>query len=94
MQLTKKKTSNKVNVKLALTAATTALLGASCAANATTPELDTWSFDTAVLYYGEIDRVTATEVLLGATKTFEDDSVLSLKFTFDALTGASKVTFL
>ena len=89
MQLTKKKTSNKVNVKLALTAATTALLGASCAVNATTPELDTWSFDTAVLYYGEIDRVTATEVLLGATKTFEDDSVLSLKFTFDALTGAS-----
>lgn len=89
----KKHNRKKVNVKLALAAATTALLGGTCVANANAnsegSELDAWSFDTAVLYYGEIDRVTATEVMLGATKTFDDESVLNLKFTFDALTGAS-----
>ena len=90
MQLTQKKTNKKVNVKLALTAATSALLGLSSVAQGNeTSELDSWSFDTAVLYYGEIDRVTATEAMIGATKTFDDDSILNLKLTFDALTGAS-----
>lgn len=91
MQLVNKN-SKTLNVKLALTAATTALLGASVVANANvteTAELDSWSFDTAVLYYGEADRVTASEVMLGATKTYEDDSILNIKLTFDALTGAS-----
>ena len=90
MQLTQNKPNKKVNVKLALTAATSALLGLSSVAQGNeTSELDSWSFDTAVLYYGEIDRVTATEAMIGATKTFDDDSILNLKLTFDALTGAS-----
>jgi len=90
VQLTNMKAGKKVNVKLALTAATSALLGLSSVALANEASvLDSWSFDTAVLYYGEIDRVTATEAMIGATKTFEDESTLNLKFTFDALTGAS-----
>ena len=92
MQLIKKMKANKnkVNLKIALTAATTALFGVSSMASAATEsELDSWDFDTALLYYGEIDRVTAIETMLGATKTFDDDSILNLKITFDALTGAS-----
>ena len=90
MQLTHKKAGNKVNIKLALTAATSALLGLSSVAQANEASaLDSWSFDTAVLYYSEMDRVTATEAMIGATKTFDDNSTLALKFTFDALTGAS-----
>ena len=77
MQLTNMKAGKKVNVKLALTAATSALLGLSSVALANEASvLDSWSFDTAVLYYGEIDRVTATEAMIGATKTFEDESML------------------
>lgn len=88
MQLTKKKGLS--NVKLALTAATTALLGASCMAHAEKPPiLQDWKINTAVLYYGEFNRVTAGEGMIGGTKTFDDDSVLNLKLTFDALTGAS-----
>ncbi|MBL4942510.1 MAG: DUF3570 domain-containing protein [Colwellia sp.] len=86
----KKPNREKVNVKLALTVAATALLGAPCFVNAAeTSALNAWSFDTAVLYYAEVDRVTATEAMLGASKTFDDGSVLSLKFTLDVLTGTS-----
>ncbi|HBY85847.1 MAG TPA: hypothetical protein DEO86_08235, partial [Colwellia sp.] len=39
--------------------------------------------------YSEADRVTATEAIIAGTKVFDNDEILSLKLTIDALTGAS-----
>ncbi|MEW6999640.1 DUF3570 domain-containing protein [Colwelliaceae bacterium BS250] len=80
MQLT-----NKVNLKTALTAATCSLLGTNVQAE----QENEWAFDTALMYYGETDRVTAVEGIVAGTKEFADDHFLNLKFTFDSLTGAS-----
>ena len=96
MQLNKKQAA--VNVKTALTIATSALLGTlSIGVNAADNNISTakaqqessWDFETAFLYYSESDRVSAAEAIIGATKTFENDEVLNLKLTIDALTGAS-----
>lgn len=82
-----KKPTEKVNIKAALTLATTALFGS--VAHADTPEEDSWDFEAAFLLYSEVDRVSAGEAILNAKKTFEDEQVLNLKLTIDALTGAS-----
>jgi hypothetical protein len=82
-----KQTVKNTNIKAALTMATTALFGS--VAQADIPEEDSWEFDTAFLLYSEVDRVSAGEVILNAQKTFEDEQVLNLKLTIDALTGAS-----
>ena len=82
-----KKSMKKDNIKALLTLATTALL--SGGAQAETPDEDSWEFDTAFLLYSEVDRVSAGEVILNATKTFQDEEILNLKLTVDALTGAS-----
>ncbi|MFT6268639.1 MAG: hypothetical protein ACJAVV_001454 [Alphaproteobacteria bacterium] len=79
----------KHNKKLAstLAAATCALLGV--------PELqasenDThWTFDTAILYYGETDRVSLVEGVFNANKDFGDEHIFNGKVVIDALTGAS-----
>lgn len=96
MQLSKKscneseQPTKKLDLKSALTLATTALLGTSTMTHAQESNLtDNWQFDTAFLYYGESDRVTAAESIFGATKTFNNDEILSLKLTVDVLTGAS-----
>lgn len=91
MQLTTKNhlTSNKknvANINSALAAATCALLGVSPSAQA---EEGVWEMDTALLYYGETDRVTAVEGVLSAKKDFGDEHVLSGKMVLDTLTGAS-----
>ena len=87
MQLSKKacneieQVNKKLDLKSALTLATTALLGTSTLAHAQEANLtDNWQFDTAFLYYGESDRVTAAEGIFGAIKTFSNDEILSLKF--------------
>ena len=88
----KNKTHNK-NIKAALTLATTALFTTAQAGAAPLPSddpsEDAWSFDSAFLYYGETDRVSAAEAIFNAKKTYSDDSILNLKLTIDALTGAS-----
>lgn len=74
-------------VATALAAATCALLGAS--------ELqaqekdDSWTFDTAILYYGETDRVSLLEGVFNANKDFGDEHIFNGKVVVDALTGAS-----
>lgn len=73
------------SLKICLTSATCALLGASAQANT----LSDWNFDTALMYYGEINRVTATEGVLDASKSFNNGNILSLGFVVDSLTGAS-----
>jgi hypothetical protein len=79
----------KINIKAALTLATTALLGCNNLAQAESPDNDIWEFDAAFLFYSEVDRVSAGEAIFNAKKTFEDDEILNLKLTIDALTGAS-----
>lgn len=76
-----------INISSALAAATCALLGAPATNAADTDEL--WKFDTALMYYGEVDRVTAVEAIIGATKDFGDEHIFSGKVTIDGLTGAS-----
>ncbi len=48
-----------------------------------------WQFDTAILYYGETDRVSLLEGVISATKDFGDQRVLNTKLVIDTLTGAS-----
>ena len=74
-----KKSVRKNNIKALLTLATTALF--SGGAQADSSDEDSWDFDTAFLLYSEVDRVSAGEVILSATKTFEDDEILNLKLT-------------
>jgi len=78
----------KINIKAALTLATTALLGCT-ASQVQAQEADEWAFDAALLYYSEVDRVSAAETIFNANKTFANDEVLNLKLTIDTLTGAS-----
>ena len=62
------------NLGSTLAAATCALLGASAAAPATAEELQRWSFDTALLYYGESDdRVQDVSATIGAQRAFDDE---------------------
>ncbi len=88
---TSTKTSKNINLKAALSLATSALLGTSVVSGpaAQAKEADEWQFNSALLVYSEVDRVSATEAIIAGTKTFDNDEVLSLKFTVDALTGAS-----
>lgn len=88
MQLKKDK-----QIATALAAATCALLGAS-ATNALAQDnaqnsAQDWEFDTAILYYGETDRVSLVEGVFAATKDFGDERIFSGKLVFDTLTGAS-----
>ncbi len=78
-----------MDLKAALTLATTALLGSSATAQANVIEEDAWAFDSAFLYYGESDRVSAAEGIFSATKAYDGDRILNLKLTIDTLTGAS-----
>ena len=90
MQLKKKKSmlnASAGTVSCALAAATCSLLGVQ--AHAAEAAEDGWKVDTAVLYYGETDRVSAAEPVIKAGKTFADDSDLQMKLTVDSLTGAS-----
>jgi hypothetical protein len=81
--------SNDQSLATALAAATCALLG-TANASAADDEADRWSFDTAVLYYGETDnRVQDISAAISATRDFDDERKLGLSLTADTLTGAS-----
>lgn len=88
---TSTKTNKSINLKAALSLATSALLGTSVVTTtvAQAKEADEWEFDSAFLVYSEVDRVSAAETIIAGTKTFDNDEILSLKLTVDALTGAS-----
>jgi hypothetical protein len=78
------------NLSATLAAATCALLGVGAAAPAVAEETEQWSFDTALLYYGESDdRVQDVSATIGAQRAFDDDRLLNLTLTADTLTGAS-----
>ena len=74
------------NISAALAAATCALLGTQVMADTAA---EAWQFDTALLYYGETDRVSAVEGAVAARKDFGNEHIFSGKLVIDTLTGAS-----
>lgn len=74
-------------IRTALTAATCSLLGIQ--GTDVTAEDGEWDFDSAVLFYSEVDRVSAIEPVVTAKRDFGDERFLNLKLVFDSLTGAS-----
>lgn len=78
----------KASINAALAAATCALLGNQAQAQSD-DKPDDWRFDTAILYYGETDRVTAVEGVFNANKDLGDGRIFNGKLVVDALTGAS-----
>ncbi|MFA3791015.1 DUF3570 domain-containing protein [Aliiglaciecola sp. SL4] len=74
------------NVSAILAAASCALLGTSVQAEDNSEE---WKFDTAILYYGETDRVQLVEGVFNANKDFGDEHYFNGKLVIDTLTGAS-----
>jgi hypothetical protein len=74
-----------------LAAATCALLGSAIATPvAAQEESARWSFDSALLYYGESDdRVRDISAAISAQRDFGDERRLSATLTADTLTGAS-----
>jgi len=86
-QVKPKSRANKPkNISAALAAATCALLGTQAMADTAA---EAWQFDTALLYYGETDRVSAVEGAVAAKKDFGDEHIFSGKLVIDTLTGAS-----
>jgi hypothetical protein len=82
MQLKRKR-----GLKGALLASSCALLGTGADKAVAAP--GDWDFDTSLLYYTEVDGVTAREPVLLARRDFGDDDYLKLNFVVDSLTGAT-----
>jgi hypothetical protein len=81
---------DKACVSGVLAAATCTLLGSALPEPVQAQEEPGWSFDTALLYYGEDeDRVQDLSLSAIATRTLLDDRSLTLGMTVDTLTGAS-----
>lgn len=79
--------ATETKVKRGLAAAACALLGQPAEAAGT---FEGWDFDAAMLYYKEGGgRVSAMEPVLAMRRKFSGERFLSLKFTLDALTGAT-----
>ncbi|PUB85500.1 MAG: hypothetical protein DBP01_14330, partial [gamma proteobacterium symbiont of Ctena orbiculata] len=70
-------------IRTALTAATCSLLGIQ--GTDATAEEGEWDFDSAVLFYSEVDRVSAIEPVVTAKRDFGDERFLNLKLVFDSL---------
>jgi hypothetical protein len=85
-----KKSTHK-NISLLLKTATGCLLGASTLVHSdeNTSFFSGWETDVALLGYSEVDRVSALEPAISSRKTFDDESVFTVKLVLDSLTGAS-----
>ncbi|MCP4326018.1 MAG: DUF3570 domain-containing protein [Psychromonas sp.] len=90
MQLSKKKGTHK-NISQLLKTATGCLLGATSVVHSdeNSSIFNGWETDVAVLGYSEVDRVSAIEPAISTRKTFDDESIFTLKLVLDSLTGAS-----
>lgn len=78
------KKSTTIGVVAGLAQATSMLL-----AMPTLAEDHGWNIDTALLYYGETDRVIAAEPVISATKKLDNDRSWNIKLAVDTLTGSS-----
>jgi len=83
MQLKK----NRSGLKRALLASGCALLGTTAEKAAAAP--GDWNFDAGLLYYTEVDGITAKEPELLARRDFGGDAYLKLNLVVDSLTGAT-----
>ncbi len=83
MSITQRK-ATKIGIAAGLAQATSVLL-----AMPTLAKDHGWDIDTAVLYYGETDRVTAAEPVISATKKLENDRSWNIKLVVDTLTGST-----
>jgi hypothetical protein len=72
-----------------LAAATGALLGSVSTETMAQEDTRRWSLDAAVLYYGEVDRVSDFSANVLGKYLFHQGGQLIGRFTVDALTGAS-----
>jgi hypothetical protein len=83
--------NNKRNIASALALASVSLVGqhAYAASDEALTQSDDWQVDAAIMYYGEQDRVQATEVIANVSKNFGDTAILDMKLVVDSLTGAS-----
>jgi len=80
------------DVARTLATATCALLGTTSVAPVSADEVPDWTFDTALLYYGESDdRVQDLSLNVLAVRDFLDDRSLSLTLGVDTLTGATPI---
>lgn len=84
----------KGDLRHALTAACSLLLAASPAqaeppAEPAPEKASDWSFDSAILFYKEPDRVQAIEPVVMARWALREEEYLNFKLTIDSLTGAS-----
>lgn len=75
-----------IDISTVLAAASCALLGHGAKADSNEQE---WQFDTAILYYGESDRVQLAEGVINGKKDFGDEHIFNGKLVIDTLTGAS-----
>lgn len=81
---------NTASIRQALAAATCGLFAGAPSANAEEPLLPGhWSFDTAVLYYTERDRVQVVEPVVRAVRQRTEDESIGFKLVIDSLTGAT-----
>ncbi len=84
------KSRRRGKIASGLAAATCSLLCAAQGASLAAAEKEkSWSFDTALQYYGESDRVTDTSANVLARRSWADGRTLVLKLGVDTLTGAS-----
>lgn len=84
--------TNKSTIAISLASATCALLGTAPTTPVQAQEEPGWTFDTAILYYGEDnDRVQDISVNILGIKRFVDDRILNLSLGVDSLTGATPI---
>lgn len=72
-----------------LAAATCSLLSAASGPSIAAEEIRKWEFDTALLYYGETDRVTDASFRFHARKSFRNAGEWLFSLSIDSLTGSS-----
>ncbi len=78
------------NISGLMAVAATSLLGSAPAVSADSRDnSEDWQFESAFMYYGESERVTAYEGVVAAKKDFGDEHIFNGKITIDTLTGAS-----
>lgn len=85
MQLRPRGDTRRPSLRSSLALATATLLGGGSSASASAPV----QTDASVLYYSEVDRVTALEISASASRELREDHRLTITFLFDALTGPS-----
>lgn len=76
----------KIGLSESLAVAATALVGQSALAEDNDAD---WQYSASLLAYSEPDRVSATELIINATKQYDASEKLSVKIVLDSLTGAS-----